>query len=903
MLKYFYVVFAISLIWLVVAVNKIVPVPFHQEAQIIVDPSWTNTKPFENADTLSFPFVYLNLNKFYSKPAFQDVVGEIYIRNDNQPENYYRNLSANESIRSQEAGYFGLALIYKHVKNYDLMLETLSKIKNTEKPYYHCELGWAFAHNGFLKEAIQEFNKELTYKYGNIRSANRGLAEVYNGLNDFDSIDKKISNPAFKKYCPNYIIRQYYFIHGQIIPYLSLSINMGGEWDLCLVALVISVLWGYYYIRYKLFEANKYLMYLFVFGLSCIVTPFCIILYDVDQYLLGFEQSNVDLLYDIFCIGFNEEIIKIIPVAICLLFVKKIKDPVDYLLYATFSALGFAFMENILYFNNYYGETSYSIIHTRSVLSILMHIFSSVIIWYGYALFKLNKNFLLIIFCFLISICTHGFFDFFLELPERLGFYLISTVMVIVSFFALKVFYNNLLNQSLIYKSNIHFSASNTSLILVIGLTLILFVEFVLNAIHYGAPIADDILFSSLLAYLILIIIYSSNFSRIQLSRNHWLKWKDIFSSKYSESRSVGSQISLIASKKTHHHNLLPLQGEIVGLEDFEGNADNYLIKLKNPILYNSIEIFHILASHKGSTSDSSKINVKLYIINDESQLMNSHVDSMKPEALDICLLVSDTTEGSWLNKINWNWKWTVGLISLYLILAVTFINFMNYTSSIEYCRGAQLSLQEGDLNMSNKRFKVSLYFNEDNMEARMMLAKMSLHDGFYREVDKYLNDESMIPDYLKSNYFAVKGISEFKQKNYTIAIKYLKDCETFEKRPDSLYWFESIAYEKKLEITKAIDCMEKFTIDGKHKSEASTQRMGDLYLKDKKYAKAYNFFNELIVRKGFYAYACLQRGICNHYLGKSDESCTDISTANTYGDSLARKYLEEWCGEVPIEF
>ena len=47
--------------------------------------------------------------------------------------------------------------------------------------------------------------------------------------------------------------------------------------------------------------------------------------------------------------GLSEEIIKIIPVLIILKTTKFINEPIDYIIYSSISALGFAFIENIQY--------------------------------------------------------------------------------------------------------------------------------------------------------------------------------------------------------------------------------------------------------------------------------------------------------------------------------------------------------------------------------------------------------------------------------------------------------------------------------------------------------------------------------------------------------------------------
>jgi RsiW-degrading membrane proteinase PrsW (M82 family) len=67
-------------------------------------------------------------------------------------------------------------------------------------------------------------------------------------------------------------------------------------------------------------------------------------------------------------------------------------DRKDILLFATYSALGFVFLENIIYLSNI-GETSgfggayFGTWFSRSIVSLLLHIFASLILALGFIQF------------------------------------------------------------------------------------------------------------------------------------------------------------------------------------------------------------------------------------------------------------------------------------------------------------------------------------------------------------------------------------------------------------------------------------------------------------------------------------------------------------------------------------
>src|ERR1035438_5317590 len=79
-----------------------------------------------------------------------------------------------------------------------------------------------------------------------------------------------------------------------------------------------------------------------------------------------------DLFYCIFGIGLVEEFSKSIPFILIFLFNRKqFKEPLDYLTFFALSGLGFAALENVLYFRNI-GPTA---IVTRAILSTTTHMF------------------------------------------------------------------------------------------------------------------------------------------------------------------------------------------------------------------------------------------------------------------------------------------------------------------------------------------------------------------------------------------------------------------------------------------------------------------------------------------------------------------------------------------------
>ena len=114
-------------------------------------------------------------------------------------------------------------------------------------------------------------------------------------------------------------------------------------------------------------------------------------------------------------IGMVEELVKFLPWFLILKFTNIIDEPFDYILYAALCAGGFAFTENLIYFQ----EAELHIIFVRATYCIVGHMFWSSTIAYGYVLYKYKykakrSKMYLVPFAFFIASFSHGLYDFFI---------------------------------------------------------------------------------------------------------------------------------------------------------------------------------------------------------------------------------------------------------------------------------------------------------------------------------------------------------------------------------------------------------------------------------------------------------------------------------------------------------
>jgi len=181
-------------------------------------------------------------------------------------------------------------------------------------------------------------------------------------------------------------------------------------------ALVSATMWIDYFRRIDVFEREKIFPLSIALLIGCFTPSVCLFFYAM-IHKMGFSENGEfvnDILYAVFAVGLNEEFSKILGVIVVLtIFKKKIDEPIDILIYAGITAIGFAMVENFKYFGIY----GIKIISARTFYSALEHIINTTLIVYGFyrsSLFGKGNIFVNVFVASAIAVASHGLFDFFL---------------------------------------------------------------------------------------------------------------------------------------------------------------------------------------------------------------------------------------------------------------------------------------------------------------------------------------------------------------------------------------------------------------------------------------------------------------------------------------------------------
>lgn len=513
--------------------------------------------------------------------------------------NFYTSLTASDDSALADAGQLGLAIYYYFRHDHTLSLDHLQKVHNDRLKYLNTYLGIQTYYYGEPRKAKQYFAKEIAL-HGDLKGAYYHLSGILDYEKDYSALVPLAYNNAVKQYIPYEFKQRAYVTHFDLYNYFRLlfsQITARGNFIGFIGALLILLIWTFYLKKVNVYQKGKWLSVLFTIALSAVCVLPVWLIYDLYKYDLHFDlNGNVlnDFLYCVFGIGVLEEFIKLLPFLILLRFTRLIREPIDYIMYASLAALGFAFIENF----NYFDSGSINIIHSRALTSSIAHMIFSSVAAYGLILarFRYKKNTLLLgLLFFFIAALAHGFYDFWLVNTYVSGYFIFTFISLLVGILVYASIINNALNHSLTSADNLNINTAKLASDLAAGLIAVFLFEYIAMTFIYGPTIGNREFISSTLTGGYMILFSSIRLSNIDIIPGEWapieffsgfLPTQVIYGDKKPNFNSlVGKQISIkLFRKKTILESLLPLEGEIVKREQISGFSGWFLVKLKKPM-------------------------------------------------------------------------------------------------------------------------------------------------------------------------------------------------------------------------------------------------------------------------------------------------------------------------------
>lgn len=289
-----------------------------------------------------------------------------------------------------------------------------------------------------------------------------------------------------------------------------------------LIALFIAWIWIDYFLQVTIFGAKKWTELVLIF---CAGAVSSLLVFFVPPLIFDGLTGNFgeDLGYSVVEIGLVEELVKLVPFLVAFLIVKsRLKNPMDYLLFACLAALGFSSLENIFYFENY----GVGAIIGRSILSLLGHMCDSALAIYGIVLVrfhpKFRKNYVVIPLFIALAAISHGFYDFWLMFDGAEAYGWVITILyflVTVSIFA--TILNNGLNNSTQFTFHKVVDGAHVLKRLILNYGILLGATFILTLIMKGEHGIEGFIFNfSYVAFII--VVCCIRLSRFKLIPKRW---------------------------------------------------------------------------------------------------------------------------------------------------------------------------------------------------------------------------------------------------------------------------------------------------------------------------------------------------------------------------------------------
>lgn len=453
-------------------------------------------------------------------------------RDDTELLDRYRKWAQSDNLNQSDIGNFGLGTYYLQKKDGEQSLNHLNQVQDINLRSLHVQIGRAFTLTKDFKNAEQAFLDEIKKEDGNIARATRYLAHLYDTTGDYSQLNNLYCNEQFRKNIPNSLVRNLAFKMGR--PLIYAKALFGGLFDSAnyvgvVGACLILIVWSVFLRRLDVFEPEKLRYVLLTLFMGMLATFLCLPLYDFAEIYLGFTlNGNIlnDLIYCVFGIGLFEELVKILPLIIMIKLTRQVNESIDFVIYASLSALAFSFIENIGYFDKY----SLSIINERGMICSTGHMFYSSLVVYGYIRAYYKKRGSVIgnlAFFFFLAILIHGLYDFFLVCdglsPE---FRMISLLIIVLKVVFFVHIINNTLNQSEFFDPQKANQLISLKEFLGISLACIVLFEYVILSYKYGPELINLQFLPKIGLTWLMVCFYAMVLGTYQLRQGHWMPLK-----------------------------------------------------------------------------------------------------------------------------------------------------------------------------------------------------------------------------------------------------------------------------------------------------------------------------------------------------------------------------------------
>ena len=436
----------------------------------------------------------------------------------------YREMaSSTDRFKRSQANLY-LGLLFNQKKDYLRAKLSFNRVRYRNIPNLHLGMGVAEAGLKRYEEAERAMLRELNIEGGDSIRTLCELSALY-ARQELDSSLWKLWKAYGNLSCfPANPLRAEAFERNAWKDYFCIiifNIKNRFTWSGFVAALLVTAVWLAYLLQLHVFTKGSRRFLIFSFGLGMLMSLATYMLSDFQHFTLGLEPSEgwlSELIYHISAVGFIEEFAKILPLLLIFRLPGAVKEPYDLILHASTAALGFAFIENGLY----YDGQNLHIIHARAMTAVVGHMFQASLIAYALVWRRVRAKYIPAWLAFGVALILasiwHGCANFFLHHGMRFAYLLQLTV----GLYFWTLFINNSLNASPWFDNRMRISQRQIMTYLMVGLTSVLVLEYLLAGWHFGPPEANEMIEKAALSGSFLIILLAFMLSRFKLKEKHW---------------------------------------------------------------------------------------------------------------------------------------------------------------------------------------------------------------------------------------------------------------------------------------------------------------------------------------------------------------------------------------------
>lgn len=573
-----------------------------------------------------------------------------YVEDCEKFENYKKEYLLDETF-SMLPEMQRLAIAYADALVPDTTIESLYRVgpdgvydnnyPDTTLAYHNFIIGQQKLTDGQFLEASEAFEREKKLNPTYEKTYPK-LYEAYYRLNR-NAFRKFVVDPSNAKFLDQDRLVSDYFLLGEYVLYFKAIYAqrfLDFDFFAFFAGLIISIVWMFFLRNMDFFNKERWIDISIVFLGGALFTNLCAFFYHTAHYTFGIHLSGEfwnDFFYCVGVIGFSEEIVKLIPWVLFAALSNRLKEPYDYILYASVAALGFAFTENLIYLE------SPSNIVIRFIMSTVMHMFDASLIAYCLILAKYryktrSAKILAPLIGFTLACFAHGFYDFWIISESTIGLGIVTTIFFLFIIHIWFYMINNSTNHSSFFDKSLIRIHENVEFLSISILGIIL-LQYIILSIEYGAYSANTMfrygtVFT--IGFLLYVTFILSNFKGI---RGKWMKYSFPFSKLISEYTYIPSLKGSSSENHTGQHlrifcpkdnqyigNQLPISGHCERKITVNGQENWYLFRLNSGLVIPGYNPLLVILKPASSDEELTEEKIELYLM-----IIPSNIDINAP--------------------------------------------------------------------------------------------------------------------------------------------------------------------------------------------------------------------------------------------------------------------------------